>query len=119
MQLLERVYGGLAAQRTTTGAARWLLQPPTGAPTAAQPFVSTITLLPLFVVLNLPAVIVFCGKPSPTSESFTSATTVRVSPPTTAWARTHIAPSAFESHVQGVIVPDAAGHEVESSVALL
>src|SRR3954453_21801627 len=113
MQVLERVYGGavVEGQRTTTGAAFWLLQPPTGAPTAAQPLVSTITFLPLFVVLNLPAVIVFCGNDSDTSESFTSATTVRVSAPTTACARTHIAPSALESQVHGVIVPDAAGHE--------
>src|SRR5881227_3982215 len=105
MQAFPRVNGGLAAQRTTTGAARWLRQPPGGAPTAAQPCVSTMTFLPLFVVRNEPEVIVFCGNCSFTRSSFTSATTVRVSPPTTADARTHIAPSAFESHVHGVIVP--------------
>src|SRR3954453_16432486 len=117
MQVLERVYGGavVEGQRTTTGAAFWALQPPAGAPTAAQPFVSTITLLPLFVVLNLPAVIVFCGNPSPTRSSLTSATTVRVSEATVDCARTHIWPSPFESHVHGVIVPVGDGHEVESS----
>src|SRR4051794_24562814 len=117
-QVFERVYGGgVVVQRTTTGAARWLLQPPAGAPTAAHPFVSTITLLPLLLVLNLPAVIVFCGNPSATRSSFTSATTVRVSEATVDCARTHIWPSPFESQMQGVIVPVAAGYDVESSAA--
>ena len=63
------------------------------------PFVSTMTLLPLFEVLNQPAVMALRGKGSVCSMRFTSATTVRSPAAEWASARTHTFALSFASQL--------------------